>query len=97
MNRKRVQRLWRAEGLKVLSKTHKRIRLRKGENACDRRRPEHHVWALDFIMDTTLSGGRLKFLSILDEYSRACLSIKVERRLTSSDVMSELEWEVSWW
>jgi len=93
VNRKRVQRLWRAEGLRVPTKTHKRRRLGEGENACHRRKPEHphHVWAIDFLMDTTLSGGRLKFLTILDEYSRACLSIKVERSMTSSDVSGELE------
>ncbi len=93
VNRKRVQRLWRTQGLKVLTKTHKRTRLGDGENACHRRKPEHahHVWAIDFLMDTTLSGGRLKFLTVIDEFSRACLSIKVERTLTSCDVVAELE------
>ncbi len=93
MNRKRVQRLWRAEGLKVPTKTYKRTRLGNGENACHRRKPEyaHHVWAIDFLMDTTLNGGRLKFLTVIDEFSRSCLSIKVERSLTSYDVRGELE------
>ncbi len=93
VNRKRVQRLWRAEGLKVPTKAHKRTRLGEGENACHRRKPEHahHVWAIDFLMDTTLNGGRLKFLTVIDEYSRSCLSIKVERSLTSGDVVAELE------
>lgn len=93
VNRKRVQRLWRAEELKVPIQTHKRTRLGDGKNACHRRKPEHahHVWALDFLMDTTLSGGRLKFLTVIDEFSRSCLAIKVERTLTSSDVVAELE------
>lgn len=93
VNRKRVQRLWRAEGLKVPTKTHKRTRLGNGENACHRRKPEHahHVWAVDFLMDDTLNGGRIKFLTVIDEYSRACLSIKTERTLTSGDVVAELE------
>jgi transposase InsO family protein len=93
VNRKRVQRLWRAEGLKVPTKTHKRTRLGDGENACHRRKPEHahHVWAIDFLMDTTLSGGRLKFLTVIDEFSRSCLSIKVERTMTSTNVVAELE------
>lgn len=93
VNRKRVQRLWRAEGLKVVTKTHKRTRLGEGENACHRRKPEHahHVWALDFLMDSTLNGGRLKFLAVIDEFSRSCLSIKVERTMTSGDVVGELE------
>ena len=93
VNRKRVQRLWRAEGLKVPTKTHKRTRLGNGENACHRRRPEHahHVWAIDFLMDSTLNGGRLKFLSVINEFARSCLSIRVERTLTSRDVVTELE------
>lgn len=93
VNRKRVQRLWRAEGLKVVTKTHKRTRLGDGKNACHRRKPEyaHHVWAIDFLMDNTLNGGRLKFLSVIDEFSRSCLSIKVERTLTSREVVAELE------
>jgi len=93
VNRKRVRRLWRAEGLKVPTKTHKRTRLGDGENACHRRKPEHahHVWAIDFLMDTTLSGGRLKFLTVIDEFSRSCLSIKVERTMTSTNVVAELE------
>jgi transposase InsO family protein len=93
VNRKRVQRLWRAEGLKVPTQTHKRTRMGDGENACHRRKPEHahHVWAIDFVMDNTLNGGRLKFLSVIDEFSRSCLSIKVERTLTSRGVVAELE------
>ena len=93
VNRKRVQRLWRAEGLKVPIHTHKRTRLGEDENACHRHKPEHahHVWAIDFLMDTTLSGGRLKFLTVIDEYSRSCLSIRAERRMTSSAVVAELE------
>ena len=89
MNRKRVQRLWRAEGLKVPTKTHKRNRLSDGENACHRRKPEHahHVWALDFLMDSTLNGGRLKFLTVIDEFSRLCLSIKVERVMVQPELI----------
>ena len=93
VNRKRVQRLWRAEGLKVPTKTHKRRRLGNGENACHRHKPEHahHVWAIDFLMATTSNGGRLKFLTVIDEFSRTCLSIKVERTMTGEDVAGELE------
>ena len=75
------------------TKTHKRTRLGNSENACHRHKPEHahHVWAIDFLMDSTLNGGRLKFLTVIDEYSRSCLSIRVERTLTSSNVVTELE------
>lgn len=87
-----MQRLWRAEG-KVPTQTHKRTRLGDGKNACHRRKPEHahHVWAIDFLMDNTLNGERLKFLSVIDEFSRSCLGIKVERTLTSRGVVAELE------
>ena len=93
VNRKRVQRLWRAEGLRVPTETHKRTRLGEGKNACHRRKSEHahHIWAIDFLMDSTLSGGRLKFLTVIDEFSRSCLSIKVERTMTSRDVVGEPE------
>ncbi len=76
-----------------MTKTHKRTRLGNGENACHRRKPEHahHIWVIDFLMDTTLSGGRLKFLTVIDEFSRSCLSIKVERSMTSYDVKGDLE------
>ena len=75
------------------TKAHKQTRLGDGVNACHRRKPEyaHHVWAIDFLMDTTLNGGRLKFLTVIDEYSRSCLSIKVERSMTSHNVVTELE------
>ena len=58
-----------------------------------RRKPEHvhHVWAVDFLIDSTPNGGRFEFLTVIDEYSRSCLGIKVECTLTSRDVVTELE------
>lgn len=93
VNRKRVQRLWRAGGLKVPVKVHKKTRLGDAKNACCRHKPEHahHVWALDFLMDSTMNGGRLKFLTAVDEFSCYCLSIKVGRSMTGRDVVAELE------
>lgn len=92
MNRKRVHRLCRKEGLKV-----RRIR-RKGRspgssaNACHVRRAEHrdHVWCWDFAFDRTENGTTLKWLSILDEYTRECLALKVSRSITSEDVIDTL-------
>ncbi len=94
VNKKRVHRLWREEGLKVPEKQHKRRRLLLGgsENGCTRRRAEHkdHVWSYDFVMDLTEEGRRLKMMPVVDEYSRECLSIDVERSITAEDVVATL-------
>ena len=93
VNRKRVQRLWRLHGLLVPVTTHRRARLGGAEQGVTRLRPQrpHHVWAVDFVMDTTADGGRLKLLTVIDEASRYALAIKVGRRMTGRDVMLELE------
>jgi len=94
VNRKRVHRIWKEEGLQVAKKTRKRRRLGTKNNSCIRKKAEHmnHVWSYDFIMDETESGNRLKMLTILDEYTRENLSIDVERSITSRDVISTLEY-----
>jgi hypothetical protein len=81
VNRKRVHRLWRQEGLKVPGKKGKRKRMGDSENGCLRRKAEHinHVWSYDFVSDQTADGRRLKLLVILDEYTRESLTIEVER------------------
>ena len=78
VNAKRVYRLWRREGLKVPQKKRKRRRLGTSENGCHRRRAEHkdHVWCWDFVFDRTTSGSPLKWLSIVDEYTRECLALE---------------------
>jgi len=94
VNKKRVHRLWREEGLKVPGKQRKRRRLRSegGENGCTRRQAEHkdHVWSYDFVMDLTEDGRRLKMMPVVDEYTRECLSIDVERSITAKDVVETL-------
>jgi putative transposase len=95
VNKKRIQRLWREEGLKVPGgKQRKRRRLAEGggENGCTRKRAGHkdHVWSYDFVMDRTEDGRTLKMMPIVDEYSRECLSIKVERSITSEEVVKTL-------
>ncbi len=88
----RVYRLWRREGLKVPVKKRKKRRLGKSENGCVHRRAEHrdHVWCWDFVFDHTTSGSQLKWLSIVDEYTRECLALKVARSITSEDVIDTL-------
>jgi putative transposase len=92
VNHKRIERLWRREGLKVPQKQPKRGRLWLADGSCVRRRPEyrHHVWAYDFVADRTHDGRPLKILTVVDEYARECLAIVVARRLRSTDVLETL-------
>ena len=92
VNHKRVERIWRQEGLKVPKKQPKRGRLWLNDGSCVRRRAEYpnHVWSYDFVMDRTHSGRPLKMLTIVDEYTRECLAIDVGRSLTSISVLERL-------
>jgi putative transposase len=92
VNHKRVERIWRQEGLKVPQKQPKRGRLWLNDGSCVRLRPQHrnHVWAYDFMMDRTHDGRAFRILTVIDEYTRECLDIVVGRRLTSLDVVETL-------
>lgn len=94
VNLKRVHRLWRREGLKVPQIRRKRRRLGQGEDGCSRRRSErpNHVWSYDFIHDQTADGRGLKLLPVVDEFTRECLTVEVERSLNAEDVVSTLEY-----
>ena len=90
--RMRMQRLWRREGLKVPRKRRKKRCLDLDQHACHVRRAVHkdHVWCWDFVFDRTVSGSPLKWLSIVDEHTRECLALKVDRSITSEDVIDTL-------
>ena len=90
VNHKRVERVWREESLKVPKKQPKRGRLWLNDGSCVRLRPTHrnHVWSYDFVADRIHDGRSIKMLTVIDEYSRECLAIVVERRLQSDDVLS---------
>lgn len=92
VNLKRVHRLWKREGLRVPKKQRKRRRFGQSANGCTRRRAEHmnHVWSYDFVFDQTADGKRLKLLPVVDEFTRGCLAIEVERSLTAQDVVATL-------
>jgi len=92
VNHKRVERIWRQEGLKVPKKQPKRQRLWLNDGSCIRLRPEDkdHVWSYDFVTARTSDGRAFKMLTLIDEYTRECLAILVERRLTSEDVINQL-------
>ena len=92
VNHKRVERLWRREGLNVPQKQPKRGRLWLADGSCVRRRPtyRHHVWAYDFVAERTHDGRPVKILAVVDEYSRECLALVVARQLRSIDVLETL-------
>ena len=94
VNKKRVHRLWREADLKVpAGRRRKRQRLGSSENGVARRRAEYlgHLWSYDFAMDTTEDGRRLKMMPVVDEYSRECLALEVERSITSEEVVKTLD------
>jgi len=92
INHKRVERIWRREGLKVPKKQTKRGRLWLNDGSCVRLRPQYkdHVWSYDFVMARTSDGRSFRILTIIDEYSRECLALLVSRRITSQDVIDQL-------
>ncbi|MBU1287328.1 MAG: IS3 family transposase [Alphaproteobacteria bacterium] len=92
VNEKRVYRIWRREGLKVPMKQPKRGRLWLNDGSCVRLRPAHkgHVWSYDFVQDRTHDGRVFRMLCVIDEFTRECLAIRVERKLNSRDVLDTL-------
>lgn len=92
VNHKRVERIWRREGLKVPRRQPKRGRLWLSDGSCVRLRPEraNHVWAYDFVDDRTRDGRRFRMLNVVDEFTRECLAIRVARKLGSADVIDVL-------
>ena len=92
VNHKRVARIWRQEGLKVPQRQPKRRRLWLNDGSCIRLRPEHrnHVWSYDFVAERTSDGRPLRMLNVVDEYSRECLKIHIDRQVKAADVVFEL-------
>ena len=92
MNDKRVERIWRREGLKVPPKQPKRSRLWRADGSCIRLRPEYpnHVWSYDFVEDRTHDGRKFRMLNVIDEFTHECLAIRVDRKLKAIDVIDVL-------
>ena len=92
VNHKRVERIWKREGLKVPEKQPKRARLWLNDGSCVRLRPErpNHVWSYDFVQDRTHDGRAYRTLNILDEFTREALMIRVRRKLNSVNVIDAL-------
>jgi len=92
VNHKRIERLWRQEGLKIPQKQPKRKRLWFNDGSCVRLRPRYknHVWSYDFVHDRTCNGKAIRMLTVIDEHTRECLAIEVNRKLNSHNVMDVL-------
>ena len=92
VNHKRVERIWRKEGLKVPQRQPRRRRLWLGDGSCIRLRPErkNHVWSYDMMSARTHDGRAFRILNIMDEYTRECLDITVERSITAQVVIHKL-------
>jgi putative transposase len=92
VNHKRVERIWRQEGLKVPQKQPKRRRLWFNDGSCIRLRATHknHVWSYDFVADRTHDGRAIRMLNIIDEFTGECLTIRCERKILAIDVIETL-------
>jgi putative transposase len=92
VNHKRVERIWRSEGLKVPQTQRKKGRLWLNDGSCVRLRPErpNHVWSYDFVQDRTHDGRAYRTLNIIDEYTKDVLVRRVDRKLSSTDVLDAL-------
>jgi transposase InsO family protein len=88
----RVQRIWRREGLKVPQKQRPRGRLWLNDGSCIRLRPErrNHVWSYDFVEAQTHDGRKLRLMTLIDEFTRECLAIRVARRINSFGVLETM-------
>ena len=93
VNHKRVERIWRREGLKVPRKQPRRGRLWLADGSCIRLRPTNrdHVWSYDFLFDRTRDGRGVKIMTVIDEYTRECLALRAARSLDSDDVLEVLD------
>lgn len=91
VNVKRVHRIWKEHRLQV----RKRKRRRRKNNYClllpQRAKSPNHVWTLDFVQDSLRNGRKIRLLTVVDEFTRECLAIRVERSLQSQDVIETLQ------
>ena len=92
INHKRVERIWREEGLKLPKRQEKKRRLWLNDGSCVRLRPEHknHVWSYDFVEDRTVDGRKVRWLNIIDEYEHRCLASVPRRSWRNTDVIELL-------
>ena len=92
VNHKKVERLWREEGLQLPARHKKRKRLYHKDSSVIRLRPQcqNHIWSVDFVHDKLSSGRPYKMLTVLDEYTREALSVTVQAKMGAADVLEVL-------
>ena len=92
VNHKKVERLWREEGLQVPRRHKARKRLYDHQHSVIRMRPlyPHHIWSVDFVQDRLFRGRRYKMLTVIDEYTRQCMTVHAQFQLTSQEVLETL-------
>ncbi len=92
VNDKRIERIWRRDGLKVPQTQPRRSRLWLNDGSCVRLQPErpNHVWSYDFVQDRTHDGRAYRMLNVIDEFTREALMIRIDRKLNSTDVLDAL-------
>ena len=92
VNHKRVERIWREEGLKVPARQPKRGRLYLNDGSCIRLRScfKNHVWSYDFVYDRLHNGRKIRMLTVIDEHTRKCLAIRVGTSIKSNNVLDTL-------
>jgi putative transposase len=92
VNDKRVERIWRRQGLKGPTKQPKKGRLWLTDGSCIRLRAErpNHVWSYDFVEDRTHDGRKYCMLNVIDEFTHKALAIRIGRKLKSTDVIDVL-------
>jgi len=92
INRKRVHRIWKSEGLGLPQRRPRRRRMGPVGEIINKAEYPNHVWSYDFVEDRTERGGKLRILAIIDEYTRECLAIRVALSIPASAVVGVLEW-----
>jgi transposase InsO family protein len=91
VSRERVRLIRRREGLQVVRKRRKRRLLGTTTQWVHRAEYPNHVWAYDFVFDRTDDGRSLKFLTVVDEFTRQGIAVRVSRSMTAGDVILVLE------
>lgn len=92
VNKKRVHRIWKEEGLSLPRRRPKRRRCGRTVEIVNKATHRNHVWSYDFVEDRTENGNRLRMLVVLDEHTRECHQIRVERSVTAEKVVDTLNW-----
>jgi putative transposase len=92
VNHKRVQRIWQAEGLQLPRRKPRKRRYGPRGEVIHKAQYRNHVWSYDFLEEHTVRGKRMRILAVIDEFTRECLALMVDRSITSNEVVDLLDW-----